>query len=78
MPRVISILLLSVSTWFRSRLSLQLERIALRHQIAVYKQSGSRPKLLPADRLLWVGLSRLWSGWQQALEFVKPRTVIAW
>jgi hypothetical protein len=28
--------------------------------------------------LLWVWLSRLWSGWQQALEFVQPRTVIAW
>ena len=78
MPRVVSILLRSIATWFRSRLSLQMELIALRHQVAVYKQSVSRPKLQPADRLLWVWLSRLWSGWQQGLEFVQPRTVITW
>ena len=57
---------------------MQMELIALRHQVAVYKESVSRPKLRPADRWLWVGLSRLWPGWQQALEFVQPRTVIAW
>jgi hypothetical protein len=78
MLRVASILLASLATWFRSRLTMQMELIALRHQIAVYKQSVSRPKLRPADRWLWVGLSRLWPGWQQALEFVQPHTVIAW
>ncbi|MDH3599004.1 MAG: hypothetical protein OEU26_05115 [Candidatus Tectomicrobia bacterium] len=52
MPRVVSILLMSIATWFRSRLSLQMELIALRHQVAVYKQSVSRRKLQPADRLL--------------------------
>jgi hypothetical protein len=63
-------------TWFQSRLSMQMELMALRHQVAVYKQSVSRPKLRPTDRLLWVWLSRLWPSWQQALEFVQPRTVI--
>lgn len=78
MPRVASILLTFVLDWFRSRLSMQMELIALRHQLSVYQQSISRPKLQPADRLLWVWLSRLWPGWQEALEFVQPRTVIAW
>ena len=78
MPRVISILLTSISTWFRSRLSMQMELIALRHQVAVYKQSVSRPKLQPSDRWLWACLSRLWPGWRDALEFVQPRTVLAW
>src|SRR5215471_18018226 len=78
MSRVVSVLLASIFTWFRSRLSMQLEFIALRHQLAVYKQSGTRPMLRPSDRLFWVGLSRLWSGWQQVLTFVQPRTVIAW
>jgi hypothetical protein len=55
-----------------------MEFIALRHQVAVYKQSVPRPKLRPTDRLLWVWLSRLWSGWHQAVAFVQPRTVIAW
>src|SRR5215471_2065450 len=78
MSRVVSVLLASIFTWFRSRLSMQLEFIALRHQLAVYKQSGTRPRLRPSDRLFWVWLSRLWSGWQQGLTFVQPRTVIAW
>jgi hypothetical protein len=55
-----------------------MQLIALRHQVAVYQQSITRPKLRSADRLLWVWLSRLGSGWQEALEFVQPRTVIAW
>lgn len=78
MPPIVSVLLASLTTWFRSRLSMQMELIALRHQVAVYKQSVPRPKLRPTDRLLWVWLSRLWPGWQDALAFVQPRTVIAW
>ncbi|MCZ6529840.1 MAG: integrase, partial [Chloroflexi bacterium] len=78
MPPVVSVLLASILVWFRSRLAMQIELLALRHQVAVYKQSLSCPKLRPTDRLLWVCLSRLWPSWQQALEFVQPRTVIAW
>ena len=63
---------------FRTLASVRLENLALRHQISVYKQSISRPKLRPSDRFFWVCLSRLWSGWQHALEFVQPRTVITW
>jgi putative transposase len=78
MPPIVSVLLASVFTWFRSHLSVQMELIALRHQVAVYKQSIPRPKLRPTDRLLWAWLSRLWPRWQQALAFVQPRTIIAW
>jgi hypothetical protein len=56
---------------------MQIELIALCHQVAVYKESVARPKLQPTDRLLWAWLSRLWPSWQQALEFVQPGTVIA-
>jgi len=30
------------------------------------------------DRLLWVWLSRVWSGWRSTLAIVQPGTVIAW
>jgi putative transposase len=30
------------------------------------------------DRLLWVWLSRIWSGWRSALAIVRPETVVAW
>ena len=37
---------------------LALENLALRHQLAVYKRTVTRPRLRRADRLLWVWLSR--------------------
>jgi hypothetical protein len=61
----------SIGTWFRSRVSMQIEIVALRHQIAVYKQTVSRPHLQTSDRLFWARLSRLWPGWQDALAFVR-------
>jgi hypothetical protein len=64
---------------FRSRATLQLENLALRHQIGVLRRSArKRPKLTSGDRLLWVWLSRVWSDWRSALAIVKPETVIAW
>ena len=78
MPPVISALLACMAVLFRSRASLHLEHLALRHQLAVYKQTVGRPQLHPADRLFWAWLSRLWSGWESVLAFVQPRTVIAW
>ena len=75
---LLSALLTFLMTLLRSRLAVQLEIVALRHQVAVYQRSGSRPRLRATDRLFWVWLSRLWSGWQHALAFVQPRTVIAW
>ena len=61
-----------------SRTSLAVENLALRQQLAVYKQSVKRPKLRPRDRLFWICLSRLWSNWRSALSMVQPETVIRW
>jgi len=46
-----------LSTAFRPRLSLQLEVAALRHQLAVYQRTCQRPRIQPADRILWSLLS---------------------
>ena len=75
---VISALLAFVTSVFRSRASLCLEHVALRHQLAVYKQTVHYPRLHATDRLFWAWLSWLWPGWRDALAFVQPRTVIAW
>jgi transposase InsO family protein len=75
---IISALLACVAGLFRSRASLCLEHVALRHQLAVYQRSVPQPRLRSTDRVLWAWLSRLWSGWREALAFVQPRTVIAW
>jgi putative transposase len=78
MRPVIAALCAFVASHFQSRWAMQLKILALQHQLAVYKQTVSRPKLRPSDRLLWAWLSRLWPGWQQALAFVQPRTVLIW
>ena len=61
-----------------SRATLQLENIALRHQVAVLKRERPRPWLRPLDRVFWVFLSRLWPRWKDALVIVKSETVIGW
>ena len=72
-------LLLTLQSCARSRAALQLEVLALRHQLQVLPRSRPpRPRLAWADRLLWVWLSRIWSQWRSALVIVKPETVIAW
>src|ERR1700694_5910022 len=80
-PMLISLTILftTLSSIFRSRAALQLENLALRHQIGVLQRSvRKRPKLTPGDRLLWVWLSRIWRDWRSALAVVKPETVLAW
>ena len=58
---------------------LELENLALRHQIGVLQRSArKRPKLILLDRLLWAALSRVWSEWRSALAIVQPETVVAW
>ena len=55
-----------------------LENLALRQQLAVYKRTASRPKLRTRDRLFWIWLSRVWTGWRDALVIVAPDTVLRW
>jgi len=72
-------LLAAVASLFRSRAALELEILALRHQICVLQRGAkTRPRLTSVDRCLWVILSRVWGDWRSALAIVKPETVIGW
>ena len=46
-----------------SRTALVAENLALRQQLALLQVSMKRPRLRQRDRIFWVWLSRLWSGW---------------
>src|SRR5215831_9829952 len=72
--------LLTASTLatFKSRTALQVENLALRHQLAVLSRSVKRPKLIAADRLLWAWLSEAWVDLRLSLLILKPETVIGW
>jgi transposase InsO family protein len=64
---------------FRRRAVLELENLALRHQLHVLRrQRPGRPRLFTIDRLLWVLLYRLWPRCLEAMVLVKPATVIRW
>src|SRR5439155_19806220 len=73
---------LSLLGWFmafvRSRNSMGLEILALRHQVSILKRKNVRPRLCRGDRVLWVFLRRVWSRWAAVLVIVKPETVVRW
>jgi transposase InsO family protein len=68
----------ALSSLVKTRAALQLENLALRHQLGVLHRSVKKPKLTPFDRLLWAWLCGVWADWRSALIVVKPATVIAW
>src|ERR1017187_905591 len=79
MPISLAVLIASLCSIVRSRAELQLENLALRHQINVLRRSmKKRPTLSTRDRLFWVYLSRIWLDWRSVLVIVKPETVVAW
>jgi hypothetical protein len=58
-------LLFTVRSSVRSRAALQIEVLALRHQLHLLQRSRPhRVRLTPVDRFLWVWLSRAWTEWR--------------
>jgi len=79
MISVLISLLLTARSSLRSRAALQLEVLALHHQLQVLNRSRPRRvRLAPMDRLLWAWLSHVWRDWRAALILVQPNTVVAW
>src|SRR5438034_9628347 len=78
MVRWLGILLRTFRSAVRTRRELALENLALRQQLAVWKAREPRPRLREMDRIFWVFLSRLWTGWRHSLQVVRPETVIGW
>src|SRR6266568_3287722 len=77
MLRLFVALLPALYSALRSRRDLVVEILALRQQLATLV-SRRRPVLRPADRLFWILLRRLWSGWAESLAIVQPNTVVRW
>jgi hypothetical protein len=79
MITLLSALVSLLSFRVRSRASLELELVALRHQAAVLRrQRPGQLRLFSADRLLWVWLYRVWPQVLDAMVLVKPATVVQW
>src|SRR5713226_10511302 len=78
MARWAGILTGTLRSTVRTRRELALENLALRQQLAVWKARQPRPRLTAMDRIFWVVLSRLWKGWRNSLQVVRPETVVGW
>ena len=79
MRKILLYLLDWVLGTFRSRATLQLEIIVLRHHLEVLQRTRpARVRLTRLDRTLWLFLYRLWPRCLDAAVIVKPETVIAW
>src|SRR5258705_6448800 len=79
MITILSALVSLLSFRVRRRASLELELVALRHQVSVLRrQRKARLRLFATDRLLWVWLYRIWPRVLNAMVLVKPATVIQW
>src|ERR1700737_1475765 len=69
----------AIARRFRSRAVLELENLALRHPLHVFRRPRpGRPPLIGIDRLLWVWLYRIWPRCLDTMVLVKPATVIRW
>ena len=76
---LLSAILSGLSCRFRGRSFLELEVVALRHQVSVLRrQHTGRLRIGSWDRLLWVWLYRLWPQCLEVMVLVKPATVIQW
>ena len=79
MRDVCSLIWLVLIGLFRSRASLQVEILTLRHQLNVLRRkSPQRRTFTGIDRLVLAGLYRLAPGVLDALKIVRPETVIRW
>jgi hypothetical protein len=79
MRDVFSLIWLALIGLFRSRASLQVEILTLRHQLNVLRRkSPQRLTFASIDRLVFAGLYRLTPGVLDALKIVRPETVIRW
>ena len=64
---------------FRSRASLEIEILTLRHQLNILRRkSPKRPTFGNIDRVVFAGLYGLAPGVLSALAIVRPETVIRW
>jgi hypothetical protein len=69
----------AIARRFRSRSVLELENLALRHQLHVLRrQRPGRPRLFTIDRLLWIWFYRVWPRCLDTMVLVKPATVVQW
>ena len=79
MKTILAPLLTTLADLLRSRVSLHLEMLALRQQLAmVASRDNKRLRFRPNERIFWVWLYRLWPSCLLTLAIFKPDTLVRW
>ena len=65
-------------TFLSGHQAVAIENAALRLQLAAFRRQRKRPVLTVVDRMFWIALRRLWSGWRRPLIYVQADTVVRW
>jgi hypothetical protein len=79
MRDLVRLIVWAVVDLFRSRAAIEAEILALRQQIIVLRRPAPKKQSFGAiDRLVFVGLYRLFPRVLDALAIVRPATVIKW
>src|SRR5882762_3745600 len=75
----LSLLINVVASPFKTKARLEAEIIMLRHQLNVLRRRfPSNPKVVVADRLLFVWLYRLFPSVLNAVTIIRPETIVRW
>ena len=77
-PAVAPVAVGALADLARSKPALVAENALLRHQLAVLRRSGKRPRCTTADRALLVLLASRVHAWRQALLIIQPETLLRW
>ena len=76
---ILSSLIFLLTSRFRRRISLELEVIALRHQLSILQHRRKlQPHITRADRFIWSWLYQTYPRAIHWMRLVKPETVIEW
>src|ERR1700710_1106535 len=79
MRDLVRLIVWAVVDLFRSRAAIEAEILTLRQQIIVLRRTAAKKQTFGAiDRLVFVGLYRLFPRVLDALAIVRPGTVIRW
>lgn len=68
----------TVGSSLKSHRNLALENLALRQQLAMLKQSATRPRVSSVDWLFWILFSKYVDGWRAMLHVLYPDTIVHW
>jgi hypothetical protein len=78
MPALLLFIFRFVRLLLSGHQAIAIENAALRLQLAAFQRERKRPVLTTFDRVFWITLRRLWSGWRRPLLYVQADTVARW